>query len=295
MNKESIEIIHNTLKPDRELIEKTMAAATNQRTRKTHTPALIAACLVLILCISAFISNTKNSDFRATSPINETTTEEDELFYSNLVSHREQPAINVSGYQTTDIASFNEKYLKDCLAIIEGEILSIREKEYTVLYEYQKFGTNTLTEKTNTLIYEIKIEKVWFGNLKEKEIITVQDEIFTLDGIFPLYVGSTYVLPLCDSGEDIRIDMAGQKYLSGETKRESKYSTLYPFHPQIEKTDSGYLFTSDWKTLVAEETKEVTVDVPLFEEYYTDKLRLNSEDIFERQFKQLLIETGLTD
>lgn len=295
MNKESIEIIHNTLKPNRELIERTKIAAMNQSTHKTHTPALIAACLVLILCISAFISNTKNGDFRATSPMNETTTEEDELFYSNLVSHREQPEINVSGYQTTDIASFNEKILKDCTAVIEGVILSVREKEYTVLYEYDKFGTNTLTEKTNTIIYEIKIEKVWCGDIKVNEIITVQDEAFTLDKIFTPAVGGSYVLPLCDSGKNIRIDTSGQKYLSGDTKRESRYSTLYPFHPQIERTDRGYLFSSDWDSLITDETKTVTVDIPLAEEYYANKMRLNSADVFERQFKQLLINVGLVD
>lgn len=295
MNKDSIEIIHNTLKPDRELIEKTKVAAVNQRVHKTHVPAFIAACLILVICISAFISKTKNGDFRSTLPVNETTTEESEIFYSNLIPHREQTTLNVSGYHTADIASFNEKFLKDCVAVIEGEILSAREKEYTVLYEYDKFGTNTLTEKTNTIIYEIKVEKVWCGDIKANEIITVQDELFTLDKIFTPAVGGSYVLPLCDSGENIRIDTSGQKYLSGDTKRESRYSTLYPFHPQIERTDRGYLFTSDWVSLVTDETKTVTVDIPLAEEYYADKMRLNSADVFERQFKQLLINVGVVD
>lgn len=291
MNKDSIEIIRNTIKPSPELIEKTKNKAQYTRTHKNHIPALIAACLAIVIC-AAFIATTKNDDYQKLISTKETT-ENSKLIYSELISHREQTDLNISGYHSTDIASFNENHLKECVAIIEGEVLSVKEKEYTVVYEYDKFDTNTLTEKTNTLIYEIKIEKVWYGNIKENEIITVQDEIFALSGTFSLAEGGTYVLPLCDSGEDIRIDMAGQKYLSGETKRESKYSTLYPFHPQIEKTDSGYLFTADWKTLVAEETKEVTVDVPLFEEYYADKLRLNSADIFERQFKQLLGEIGL--
>lgn len=295
MNKESIEIIHNTLKPDRELLEKTKAAALNQSPRKTRTPALIAACFILVICISAFLSKTENGDFRATLPVNETTTEEGELFYSNLISHREQPSFNISGYQTADIASFNEKFLKDCSAVIEGEILSAREKEYTVLYEYDKFGTNTLTEKTNTIIYEIKVEKVWCGDFKENEIIIIQDEVFGCGEIFIPAVGGSYVLPLCNSGEDIRIGTSGQKYLSGDTKRESRYSTLYPFHPQIERTDKGYLFSSDWDSLVTYETKTVTVDIPLAEEYYADKMRLNSADVFESQFKQLLINVGVVD
>lgn len=295
MDKESIEIIHNTLKPDRELIEKTKVAAVNQRVHKAHVPALIAALFVLVIGISIFIVNSESDGVRTTLPVNEITTEEGELFYSNLISHREQTTLNVSGYHTADIAWFNEKFLEDCVAVIEAEILSAREKEYTVLYEYDKFGTNTLTEKTNTIIYEIKVEKVWCGDIKVNEIITVQDELFTLDKIFIPAVGGSYVLPLCDSGENIRIDISGQKYLSGDTKRESIYSTLHPFHPQIERTDRGYLFTSDWVSLVTDETKTVTVDIPLAEEYYADKMRLNSADVFERQFKQLLINVGVVD
>lgn len=295
MNKDSIEIIHNTLKPDRELMKKTKAAAMNQRTLKTHTPALIAACLILVICISTFLSKTENGDFRATLPVNETTTEEGELFYSNLISHREQPTLNISGYQTADIASFNEKHLEDCVAVIEGEILSVREKEYTVIYEFYKFGTDTLTEKTNALIFEIKVDKVWYGDIAENEIITVQDEVFGCGEIFIPAVGGSYVLPLCDSGENIRIDTAGQKYLSGDTKRDSRYSTLYPFHPQIERTNKGYLFSSDWNSLVTDETKTVTVDIPFEADYYRDKMRLNSEDIFRVQFEKLLVEIGLVD
>lgn len=291
MNKDSIEIIRNTIKPSPELIEKTKNEAQNTRTHKNHIPTLIAACLAIVIC-AAFIATTKNDDYQKLISTKEVT-EDSKLIYSELISHREQTDLNISGYHATNIASFNENHLKECVAIIEGKVLSIKEKEYTVIYEYDKFGTNTLTEKTNTLIYEIKVEKVWYGNIKESEIITVQDEIFALSGTFFLSEGGTYVLPICDSGENIRTDTAGQQYLSGDIKRVSPYSTVYPFHPQIEKTDNGYLFTADWKTLVDEETKEVTVDVPLSEEYYADKLRLNSADIFERQFKQLLGEIGL--
>ncbi len=295
MNKESIEIIRDTLKPDKELIEKTKTAATKQRTIKPHVPALVAACLILVICISASIAKIYNGDFKGTVPSSEVTTEDGQLFYSQLMTHSNTSVTSSNGYHTADIATFREEYLKDCVAVIEGEILSIREKEYTVLYEYYKFGTDTLTEKTNTLIFEIKVDKVWYGDIAENEIITVQDEVLYLNEIFVPGVGGKYVLPLCDSGENIRIDTSGQKYLSGDTKRESRYSTLYPFHPQIERTDKGYLFTSDWEGLVTEETKTVTVDIPFEVEYYSDKMRLNPEEIFRVQFEKLLIEVGLVD
>lgn len=298
MNDKSIEIIREALKPDKGLIEKTKTAAMNQNSRKGHIPTLIAACLILTICISVFIAKTENDDFKSTVPASETTTEEGELFYSQLISHRDLSTISTNGNSTLDIAAFNENFLKECTAVIEGEIISVKEKEYTILYEFDKFSDGgILTEKTTTLIFEIKVEKNWCGNINEGEHITVENETFLCGEISVPAVGGKYVLPLCDSGEDIRIDTSGQKYLSGDTKRESRYSILYPFHPQIEKTDKGYLFTSDWKSLITKDTKTVTVDIPMNEEfsYYADKIRLNSTDVFERQFKQLLINVGLVD
>lgn len=291
MNKDSMEIIRNTIKPTSELIEKTKKSAMNTSVRKNHIPALVAACLILAICIAAFVATVKNGTYPEITTT-EGFAEEGELFYGQLVSHREQTTLKASGYQPADIAAFDESFLKDCVAIVEGNVLSVREKEYSVVYKYDKFGTNTLIQKTNTLIYEIKVEKVWYGDIEENEVILIQDELFGLNQTFCHAVGGTYVLPLCYSGEDIRTDTAGQKYLSGDTKRESPYSTVYPFHPQIEKTDRGYLFTADWKTLVTNKTKAVTVDVPLADEYYADKMRFNSADTFKRQFEKLLSDLG---
>lgn len=298
MNEKSIEIIRDTLKPDRELIEKTKAAAAKKRTVKPHIPALVAACLILVICVSSIIMNPQNGNFESTIPLSETTTEKDELFYSELIFHRGLSTINANGSSTLDIAAFSESHMKECVAIVEGEILNVREKEYTVLYEFDKFSDGgILTEKTTTLIFEIKVGKNWCGDINEGEHITVENETFLCGEIFVPAVGGKYVLPLCDSGEDIRIDTSGQKYLSGDTKRESKYSILYPFHPQIEKTDKGYLFTSDWKSLITKDTQTVTVDIPMNEElsYYADKMRLNSAEVFEKQFKVLLTESVLAD
>lgn len=297
MNNQSIEIIHNTLKPDRELIEKTKAAAMNQGKRKAHIPALIAACLILVICLSVTASEWRGENSETTVPTGEAVAEEGELYYSELVSHHGLSTISSGGNSTLDKVAFRESSLKECVAIVEGEILNVREKEYTVLYELHKFGNDTLTEKTRTLILEMKVEKNWYGNMGVGEVITVENEVFLCGEMAVPAVGGKYVLPLCDSGDDIRIDTTGQEYLSGDTKRESCYSILYPFHPQIEKTDKGYLFNSDWESLVTEETKTVTVDIPMNEEllYYADKMRLNSPEIFEKQFERLLIWLGLAD
>ncbi len=293
MNNESIEIIRDTLKPDRDLIERAKNYAMTEKKSGIHIPALIAACFLVIICSLFFVTKSHNGDFVSTVPVSETT-EEKELFYSELVPHQSLTENQIRGNVLLSVAPFSELYLKECIAIIEGEILSVRTKEYTVIYEFDKFEKGgRLTSETETLIIEIRADKIWYGDIKEGERITVETEMFKMP--VPA-VGRKYVLPLCDEGEEIRLDEAGQKYLSGDIKRESIYSIVYPFHPQIEKTEKGYLFTSDWEGLVTEKTKNVTLDISLTaqEEYYTDKMKLNTEDVFQEQFTKLLFEVGLT-
>ena len=63
-----------------------------------------------------------------------------------------------------------------------------------------------------------------------------------------------------------------------------------------EKTEKGYLFPPTWKSLITEETKDVTVDISLTEtEAEYDKMKLDSEEAFTEQFTKLLTETGLTN
>lgn len=295
MNNESIEIIRDTIKPDRELMEKTKSYAMNRKKKNIHIPALIAACLLVIIGTSLAVTKMQNGDFKV--PVNETTAEEKgdkELIYSDLVPHKSLAEEKIGGYALLSIAPFSEFYLEDCVAVIEGEVISVREKEYTVLYEFDKFEKGgILTGKTQTLIYEIRAEKVWYGDIKAGETVTVENEMFRM---FAQTVGRKYVFPLCDEGENIRLDEAGQKYLSGDIKRESSYSIIYPFHPQIERIENGYLFTDNWISLITDETKSVKVDIPLTEaeEEYADKMNLNSEEVFTEQFLKLLNKVGLT-
>ena len=297
MNKESIEIIKNTVKPDISLIEKTKAVAMSKSRRKSYIPALIAACLLVIFCAAFSLTRMQDGDFIGMVSVEETTNAQNEFFYSELIGYK-PIRVEKSSNSHLDIAVFNEAYLKDCTAVIEGEVLSVREKEYTVIYEFDKFEKNgLLTDKPKTVIYEIKVEKVWCGNVKENDILTVENEVFLFacGGIVGLDVGRSYILPLCYEGDNIRLDELGQRYLSGDTKRESPYSILYPFHPQIEKTDKGYMFTSDWESLVTAETKDVIVDINLADEeqYYANKMKLNTEEIFAEQFTELLNRVGL--
>ncbi len=296
MNNESIEIIRDTLKPDRELMEKAKNRALSRKKKNTHITVLIAACLLVIICASFAVPNIYNGDFTGKVPMSETTTQandDKEFFYSDLVPSLSESAEKMSRSGIYSVAPFSEFFLKDCVAVIEGEILSVRKKEYTVIYEFDKFEKGgRLTSKTETLIIEIRADKVRYGEIKEGETVTVETEMYYM--ITPS-VGRKYVLPLCDEGEDIRLDEAGQKYLSGDIKRESIYSIIYPFQMQIEKTEKGYLFPSTWESLITKDTKDVKVDISLSEngESYIDDMKLNSEEVFTEQFLKLLTKVGL--
>ena len=167
MNNESIEIIRDTLKPDRELMEKAKKYAMTEKKSGIHIPALIAACLIVVICTLFAVTKTHNGDFVSTVPTSEAT-EEKELFYSDLVPQQSLTENQIRGNVLLSVAPFSEFYIKDCIAIIEGEILSVRTKDYTVIYEFDKFEKGgRLTSETETLIIEIRADKIWYGDIKE--------------------------------------------------------------------------------------------------------------------------------
>ncbi|MBR5438266.1 MAG: hypothetical protein IKV21_05035 [Clostridia bacterium] len=292
MNKESIEIIRDTLKPDAELLEKTKLRAVGTKKMNIHIPALIAACLLVVICATFTVTGLQSRDFIPTAAVSETEEEKKEFLYSELVPSNSLKENKIERNVILSVAAFSETYLKDSVAVIEGEILSVGKKEYTVVYEFDKFeNSGRLTQKSETLIIEIRADKVWYGDIKEGEIVTVETEMFYM--VLPA-VGRRYVLPVCDAGEEINLDEAGQTYLSGDIKRESRYSIIYPFQMQIEKTEKGYLFPSAWESLITEETKDVTVDISITEtEAEYDKMKLNTEESFTEQFTGLLNKMGL--
>lgn len=97
-----------------------------------------------------------------------------------------------------------------------------------------------------------------------------------------------YVLPLCKYGESIWT--FGHEYAGGNITRESRYSTIYPYHPQIAVTDDrSYFKPKDWSTLTAVNTRYVIMDT-LDEErsYYQDKMCLVDADTFASQMSVLV-------
>ncbi|NLK96224.1 MAG: hypothetical protein GX275_13735 [Clostridiales bacterium] len=120
----------------------------------------------------------------------------------------------------------------------------------------------------------------------------MEDEFLFPDEMFSMKIGHSYVVPICNVGNEIF--MTTREVLSGDIQRESIYSTIYPFHPQIEVTDRGYIVTTDWETLMEGEKKHITMDVELSEygSFYKDKMMLIPKDSFSTQMGILIEKIG---
>ncbi len=203
-----------------------------------------------------------------------------------------------SGGASADITTFNESNLQEisCCGILEGKILQIYPKEYAVDFYDDKFGEVQLFHgKAYSIVYEMEIEKVWYGDdFAAGQTFLVEDEYFQLDPLASLVEGRTYVIPIYEAGDQIGEAIYSVHELApGDFTRDSIYSTVYPYHPQITKTEDGnYLVTSDWQTLTADPCREVIADEDDFEPYYQDKLRLvYGDDFAERLY--LLVQKQL--
>lgn len=302
MNKNSIETIKTYIKPDEDLIAKTKEMSLNAE-KKKHTNHIryisIAACLILLFGVavstfflfnSANIPTEKQKSDITTNPIEQT----HEKLYSNLTDTSTPIDKDILGFKsnfaTADIASFNEAMLNhNCIAIVEGQIVGMEQKEYTIISKYEKFGADTVTEKIHTVVYEMQIAKVWYGDIAESQTIIIEDMMFFLDEVLSLKTGHSYVIPLCNAGDEIWKPTGGE-FISGNIKRESIYSTVYHFHPQIEAVNSGYIFSNDWKTLTTDEAISIEMDVELGEEaeYYKDKMLFLPKSDFHEQFEKII-------
>lgn len=200
------------------------------------------------------------------------------------------------GGASVDIASFDESLLSDCCGILEGPILQIYPKEYDVDFYDDKFGPVELYHgKAYSVVYEMVIENVWYGeDFAVGDTILVEDEYYQLDPLASLTQGRTYVIPIYEAGDEIgEAQHSVHELAPGDFTRDSIYSTIYPYHPQITKTEDGcYLLTNDWQTLAAEPCRAVITDADDFDagSYYKDKFCLVYGDDFWERLSLLIQE-----
>ena len=97
--------------------------------------------------------------------------------------------------------------------------------------------------------------------------------------------GSTYVIPII-KGEGLLY--TGGEIKSGSNVLESEYYTYYPFHPQIEKVDGGYVVPDDWKTLITDECTKIIMDIPESEMNFSVSLYFVPDSVFNERMSIVL-------
>lgn len=219
------------------------------------------------------------------------------VYYSSLMfpdAELNEDLLGLSTSSTAEITAFDESVLSQdyCRMIIEGTVVNLYSKRYDYDFYSDKFGKNDILHAmTNTVVYEVAVDKTWYGEDFNGKTILIEDEDFYFsEPIFALKEGMRYVLPICDCGDSIWT-VPGHEYAGGDITRETRYSTIYPYHPQIAVTDDGsYVISKDWKTLTAVNARDIIMDDTLDGEYayYQDKMCLVDADTFTRQMSVLV-------
>ena len=216
------------------------------------------------------------------------------VYYSNLMladGVLDEEALAFSESSMMDVKAFDESTLSQdhCCMIIEGSIVNLYVKHYTYDVYSDKFEKNGILHgRTDTIVYEVAVDKTWYGEDISGDTILIEDTSYFTEPVLAVKEGGRYVLPLYEYGDSIWT--LGHEYAGGDITRETVYSTIYPYHPQIEVTNDGsYLVSRDWTTLTAKNAREVIMDT-LDEEYfyYCDKMRLVDEKTFAEQMAVLI-------
>ncbi|MGN1138563.1 MAG: hypothetical protein ACI4RM_03880 [Ruminococcus sp.] len=245
----------------------------------------IAACLcvavtAVLLSVNFYANKEKPTAAKAdNSPVK----------YTDLMLPKgEDNNISNAADSQMSIVAFDESFLKEdgCCMIVEGTVKNIYSKKYKYDVRDDKFEENgVLHNYTETVVYEILVDKTWFGKDVTGQIITVEDNSYCLDPVFKIKAGRKYVVPIYEYGNSVLYNSEEEGYISGNITRESKYSSIYPYHPQIEVTeDNKYVFPDDWKTFMSENPRKVIVDDV---DGYFDMYLLESEN-FEKAMEKLI-------
>lgn len=248
----------------------------------------IAACFCI--AITAICLNTilKPNNESVTPPTGTTDNNKSVKYTDLLLPKGEDNNISINADSQMSIVAFDESFLKEdgCCMIIEGTVKNIYPKKYKYDVSNDKFEEDgVLHNYTETVVYEILVDKTWFGEDVTGQIITVEDNSYCLDPVFSIKAGKKYVVPLYEYGNSVLYNSEEEGYISGDITRESKYSSIYPYQPQIEVTeDNKYVFPDTWKTFMSENPRKVIVEDS---EDYCDMYLLESEN-FEKAMGKLL-------
>lgn len=214
-------------------------------------------------------------------------------YYSKLVKNTEAPELD--GYDSAaaslsiagfDIDAFKESLVDDSIDIVEGEILDIWVNHYEYATASDKFEPNgRLYHKDSTVAYKIRVDKVYSGDFEVGDEVTVEDYYFVCDSVVSIKKGGYYVIPIGKGDGKLWMN---DEIVSGDDEMQSKYFTIYQFHPQIEKIDGGYIVPSDWETLITDECTEIIMDIEGEEIPYPGSLYFVPDDVFNERMDLIL-------
>ena len=279
----------------------------------------LAACLCIVLAAAFAISKSNpsvselgyypdndtwiestfpDSEAAGTGIPEQITTAQDEndtspVYYSSLIladSVLNEEALAVAGSSMMCITSFDESMLSQdhCCMIIEGIVTDLYVKHYAYDIYSDKFEENGILHgRTDTIVYEVAVDKTWYGKDVSGDTILIEDTSYFINPVLAVKEGRRYVLPIYEHGDTIWA--LGDEYAGGDITRETVYSTIYPFHPQIEVTNDGsYVISEDWTTLTAKNAREIIMDTLDDDDFWKDKMYLVDEKTFEEQMAVLI-------
>ena len=215
------------------------------------------------------------------------------VYYSSLTladGRLDEEALAFSESSVMDVKAFDESMLSQdhCCMIVEGTVVDLYVKHYTYDVYSDKFEENGILHgMTNTIIYEVAVDKTWYGGDISGNTILIEDTSYFTEPILAVKEGGRYVLPLYEYGDSIWT--LGHEYAGGDITRETTYSTIYPYHPQIEVTNDGSYFVSqDWTTLTADNAREVIMDTLDDDDFWKDKMYLIDGNTFAERMAVLI-------
>lgn len=190
---------------------------------------------------------------------------------------------------SADVLPFQESMLSDCAGIVEGEIVNMHIKEYSYTVENDKYAEGEkFGESKYTVVYEIQVDRSWYGDRSVGQTVLIEDEMFFPEEEFALKEGHRYVIPFYEAGDEI---FAGIHYTEGDITRDSIYSALYVYHPQIEVTqDNCYIVSEDWPSLLGGQARQIIISDSETEagNWYQDKMWLVQAESFESGMQELI-------
>lgn len=198
---------------------------------------------------------------------------------------REAADLSKHAAAAADIVPFDEELLSGCCAILEGTVTDIYVKRYAYDTWDDKFDSGgVLHHQSSAVVYALEVETVWYGQGFSGTVL-VEDTCLFPGESFTLQVGRRYVVPLYE-GEDT-LTVLG-RYAGGGITRDSRYGTVYPYHPQIQiTTDGAYVVPGDWPTLT-EGARAIEPGAGQEDEWFGEGLYLVGGEAFARQMALLV-------